>query len=302
MKQLAFTTVCTILVAILINPLGSGNLTSTILNDVDGGEMVCVPSGSFLMGSQADAISSLLEFDRRVSKEFFRAEYPQHEVFLSSFYIDRYMVTNAQYQLFMQATGHPAPKYWRDAPDAGGKSPFPVGEKNPDHPVVGVSWQDASAYCKWAGKRLPSEAEWEKAARGGLMGQIYPWPSRIKERINSQLSREKANYGGVGGPDRWHWTAPVGSFPPNQYGIFDMAGNGFEWCNDWYAEDYYSRSLASNPLGPETGLTRILRGGSWNNNLFGKYQMRCAYRFHSRPDTRNMVIGFRCAVDAPPLQ
>ena len=302
MKQLAFTTVCTILVAILINPLGSGNLTSTILNDVDGGEMVCVPSGSFLMGSQADAISSLLEFDRRVSKEFFRAEYPQHEVFLSSFYIDRYMVTNAQYQLFMQATGHPAPKYWRIAPDTGGKSPFPVGEKNPDHPVVGVAWQDASAYCKWAGKRLPSEAEWEKAARGGLMGQIYPWPSRIKERINSQLSREKANYGGVGGPDRWHWTAPVGSFPPNQYGIFDMAGNGFEWCNDWYAEDYYSRSPARNPLGADTGLTRVLRGGSWNNNLYGKYQMRCAYRFHLRPKTRNMVIGFRCAVDAPPLQ
>jgi len=302
MKQLAFTTVCTILVAILINPLGSGNLTSTILNDVDGGEMVCVPSGSFLMGSQADAISSLLEFDWRVSEEFFRAEYPQHEVFLSSVYIDRYMVTNAQYQLFMQATGHPAPKYWRDAPDAGGKSPFPVGEKNPDHPVVGVSWQDASAYCKWAGKRLPSEAEWEKAARGGLMGQIYPWPSRIKERINSQLSREKANYGGVGGPDRWHWTAPVGSFPPNQYGIFDMAGNGFEWCNDWYAEDYYSRSLARNPLGADTGLTRVLRGGSWNNNLYGKYQMRCAYRFHLRPKTRNMVIGFRCAVDAPPPQ
>ena len=302
MKQLAFTTVCTILVAILINPLGSGNLTSTILNDVDGGEMVCVPSGNFLMGSQADAISSLLEFDRRVSKEFFRAEYPQHEVFLSSFYIDRYMVTNAQYQLFMQATGHPAPKYWRIAPDTGGKSPFPVGEKNPDHPVVGVAWQDASAYCKWSGKRLPSEAEWEKAARGGLMGQIYPWPSRIKERINSQLSREKANYGGVGGPDRWHWTAPVGSFPPNQYGIFDMAGNGFEWCNDWYAEDYYSRSPASNPLGADTGLTRVLRGGSWNNNLYGKYQMRCAYRFHLRPKTRNMVIGFRCAVDAPPLQ
>ena len=264
--------------------------------------MAYVPSGNLLMDSQTDAISSLLEFDRRVSKEFFRAEYPQHEVFLSSFYIDRYMVTNAQYQLFMQATGHPAPKYWRIAPDTGGKSPFPVGEKNPDHPVVGVSWQDASAYCKWAGKRLPSEAEWEKAARGGLVDQNYPWPSQVKGRINSQLSREKANYGGVGGPDRWHWTAPVGSFPPNQYGIFDMAGNGFEWCNDWYAEDYYSRSLASNPLGPETGLTRILRGGSWNNNLFGKYQMRCAYRFHSRPDTRNMVIGFRCAVDAPPLQ
>ena len=90
MKQLAFTTVCTILVAILINPLGSGNLTSTILNDVDGGEMVCVPSGSFLMGSQADAISSLLEFDRRVSEEFFRAEFPQHEVFLSTFYIALY--------------------------------------------------------------------------------------------------------------------------------------------------------------------------------------------------------------------
>ena len=94
--KLAFMTALIILIVILINTLGSGNPTATILNDVDGGEMVCVPSGSFLMGSQADAISSLLEFDRRVSKEFFRAEYPQHEVFLSSFYIDRYTVTNAQ--------------------------------------------------------------------------------------------------------------------------------------------------------------------------------------------------------------
>ena len=243
-----------------------------------------------------------LEFDQKVSEEFFYAEFPQHEVFLSTFYIDRYMVTNAQYQLFMQATGYPAPKYWWSAPDTGGKSPFPVGEKNPDHPVVGVSWQDASAYCKWAGKRLPSEAEWEKAGRGGSVGKIYPWPSLVKERINSQLSREKANYGGVGGSDRWHWTAPVGSFLPNQYGIFDVAGNGFEWCNDWYAEDYYSHSSSRSPLGPETGLTKILRGGSWNNNLFGKYQMRCAYRFHSRPNTRNMVIGFRCAADGPSLQ
>ena len=143
MKQLVRTIVCAILVMILVNTLGSENLTSVILNGVDGGEMVCVPSGSFLMGSQTDAISSLLEFDRRVSEEFFRAEFPQHEVFLSTFYIDRYMVTNAQYQLFMQATGYPAPKYWWSAPDTGGKSPFPVGEKNPDHPVVGVSWQDA---------------------------------------------------------------------------------------------------------------------------------------------------------------
>ena len=300
--KLAFMTALIILIVILINTLGSGNPTATILNDVDGGEMVCVPSGSFLMGSQADAISSLLEADQRVSKEFFRAEYPQHEVFLSTFYIDRYMVTNAQYQLFMQATGHPAPKYWWTAPDTGGQSSFPVGEENLDHPVVGVSWQDASAYCKWAGKRLPSEAEWEKAARGGLVDQNYPWPSQVKGRINSQLSREKANYGGIRGSDRWHWTAPVGSFSPNQYGIFDIAGNGFEWCNDWYAEDYYSRSSSRNPLGPETGLTRVLRGGSWNNNLFGKYQMRCAYRFHSRPRTRNMVIGFRCVADVPLLQ
>ena len=102
MKQLVLTAVCTILGVILVNTLVSQNLTSTILNGVDGGEMVCIPSGSFLMGSQTDAISSLLEFDQRVSEEFFRAEDPQHEVFLSTFYIDRYMVTNAQYQLFIK--------------------------------------------------------------------------------------------------------------------------------------------------------------------------------------------------------
>jgi len=269
-------------------------LPPVIVNEKDGSEMVLIPAGEFLMGSPTEAIAPLLKNDPKISADLFRAEGPQHLVTLAAFYMERYLVTNAQYRVFMRATGHPAPKYWNDAPDMGAETPFPMGSEHPGHPVVGVSYVDAVAYCTWAGGRLPTEAEWEKAARGGLVGQNYPW--------GNQLSREYANYGGMGGRNQWPWTAPVGSFPPNAYGLYDMAGNAFEWCADWYAEDYYRHSPDHNPYGPETGHTRVLCGGSWNNNLFGMYQMRCAFRFHARPETQNLVIGFRCVSDVPPPQ
>ncbi len=263
-----------------------------IVNETDGSEMVLIPSGSYLMGSTPAQTTALIDKDSRLSTDFFHAEHPQHSVLLPAFYIDRYLVTNAQYAAFVAATGHPAPKYWTHAPYMGVEAPFPVGVKHSTHPVVGVSYADALTYCEWAGKRLPTEAEWEKAARGGLVNQNYPW--------GNESSRNHANTVGVWGKDKWLWTSPIGSFPPNGYGLSDMAGNVFEWCADWYAPDYYQHSQEENPQGPKTGQTRVLRGGSWSNNVFGIYQMRCPYRFHARPETRNLTIGFRCAADPPP--
>ena len=267
-------------------------LPLVVVNEIDGSEMVLIPSGSYIMGSTSSQTTTLIDKDDRLSTDFFHPEYPQHAVSLPAFYIDRYPVTNAQYAAFVAATGHPAPKYWTHAPYMGVEALFPVGGKHGTHPVVGVSYADALAYCEWAGKRLPTEAEWEKAARGGLVNQNYPW--------GNESSRDYANTAGMWGKDKWLWTSPIGSFPPNGYGLSDMAGNVFEWCADWYAPDYYQHSQEENPQGPKTGQTRVLRGGSWSNNVFGIYQMRCAYRFHARPETRNLTIGFRCAANPPP--
>lgn len=267
-------------------------LPLVVVNEIDGSEMVLIPSGTYLMGSTPAQTTALIDKDDRLSTDFFHPEQPQHAVSLPAFYIDRYPVTNAQYAAFIAATGHPTPKYWTHTPHMGVESPFPVGVKHGTHPVVGVSYADALAYCEWAGKRLPTEAEWEKAARGGLVNQSYPW--------GNESSRNHANTVGVWGKDKWLWTSPIGSFPPNGYGLSDMAGNVFEWCADWYAPDYYQYSQEENPQGPKTGQTRVLRGGSWSNNVFGIYQMRCAYRFHARPETHNLTIGFRCAANPPP--
>lgn len=252
--------------------------------------MVLIPAGEFLIGSPESEIEMLLKNNKTVSKDFFKSEQPQHSVYLENFYIDRYEVTNDQYQRFIESTGYAKPKYWHTAPSFGSETPFPIGNQNLSHPVVGVSWYDATAYCAWAGKRLVTEAEWEKAARGGMM-KVYPW--------GNELSHDMANYGGIGGKDQWQWTAPVGSFPPNSYGLYDMAGNVFEWCINWYDENYYSHSPKRNPSGAEKGITKVARGGSWDNNRLGIYYMRSTFRFHVRPETKNLFIGFRCAKDVP---
>ncbi|NIR48003.1 SUMF1/EgtB/PvdO family nonheme iron enzyme, partial [candidate division KSB1 bacterium] len=217
-------------------------------------DMVLIPAGTFEMGSN-DGDDD---------------EKPVHKVSVDAFYMDKYEVTVEQYAEFLNATNHRKPANWTEQ------------LQNPKRPVVYVSWNDAVAYTEWLSQktgqtyRLPTEAEWEYAARGGNTGYggkpkyRYPW--------GDDASPDKANYRGTGGKDRWQGTSPRGSFDPNGYGLYDMAGNVWEWCSDWYASDYYENSPEKNPKGPATGDYRVLRGGSWN---YGPLGMRCAFRFRN---------------------
>ena len=229
--------------------------------------MVLIPAGKFQMGG-SDGLDS---------------EKPVHTVYLDAFYMDKYEVTNAQYKTFMDATGHKAPLWmsWRDPK-----------LNAPNHPVVGVSWHDAVAYAKWAGKRLPTEAEWEKAARGGLVGKKYPWGDEDPNETSCNFG-DFGTFGDIKVP--WNadtYTQPVGSYPPNNYGLYDMAGNVWEWCADWYDGDYYSSSPDRNPTGPESGTLRVARGGSWDHP---SDFVRVAYRNYAGPAVTLCLFGFRCA-------
>ena len=249
---------------ILNQKTGAKRQTAQISTKVgrDGAPMVLIPAGEFQMGSNDGSDN----------------EKPVHTVYLDAFYMDKYEVTNALYKKFVDTTGHRAPHYWSDPK-----------YNAPNQPVVGVNWHDAVAYAEWAGKRLPTEAEWEKAARGGLSGKKYPWGDLI--------SHDDANYEGTAGRDQWQDTAPVGSFAPNGYGLYDMAGNVFEWCSDWYGSDYYSSSPKNNPKGPSSGEYRVIRDGGWYDNANG---LRVAVRFYS-PQFRTFYgLGFRCAADSSP--
>lgn len=200
-------------------------------------------------------------------------EMPIHTVFVDAFTMDVCPVTNAGYKRFVEATGHHAPKFW-------GHPRFSA----PDQPVIGVSWGDAVAYCEWTGKRLPTEAEWEKAAHGGLVGKHYPW--------GDAWEQDWCGHNGIA-------TTPVKCFSPNSYGLYDMIGNVWEWCVDWYEYGYYTRSPQCNPTGPESEpsrmASRVIRGGSW---LSPRNHLRAAGRNARQPSETWYCLGFRCARDA----
>ncbi len=236
-----------------------------------------IPGGLYLMGSPLDEAGRYWH------------EGPQHKVHLSPFYITDKEVTNAQYEQFLAATGHPAPLYWLD--------------KNlnaPQQPVVGVSWHDAVAFANWLSTvtgelyRLPTEAEWEAASRGGLTGQPFPWGDQPPEQGRRFLANYNPN---PYDKDGFMFAAPVGSFPPNGYGLFDMAGNVAEWCGDWYDPTYYTKSQGENPGGPPSGTYRVIRGGSWYARA---RELRCAARQFFRPSRADGFIGFRLVRSLPP--
>jgi formylglycine-generating enzyme required for sulfatase activity len=202
-------------------------------------------------------------------------------------------VTNAQYVTFLNEEGNQEEGgvTWLDAGDGDELVENSAGKWVPDlwvgnHPVVEVSWYGARAYCEWAGRRLPTEAEWEKAARGGLEGKKYPWGD--EDPLCTLGAANGARHYGC-----YRDTAPVKSFALNGFGLYDMAGNVWEWVADWYDGSYYESSPAENPQGPSTGGSRVLRGGSWSFNLGS---LRAAYRGRFAPDGTDYVVGFRCAV------
>ena len=254
-------------------------------NDVD--TMVLIPAGDFEMGSN--------------DKDAEENEKPVHTVYLDAFYIDKYEVTVGQYKQFIQATGHPAPNWdW-------------VSEISPtdQHPIATVSWHDAMAYAKWAGKRLPTEAEWEKAARGGLISMKYPWGNATPNGTQCNFADKNfdVEWADKNADDGYEYTAPVGSFPPNGYSLHDMAGNAWEWCLDEYQIGFYTRSQRRNPF-PEHSIDsvkynftniktdRILRGGScYAPSMFSSV----SFRFYQSPISfSSSGTGFRCVKSVIP--
>ena len=238
----------------------------------DGCRMALIPAGNFFMGHPEE-------------DELYYDEIPCHRVFIDAFWIDCYEVTNRRYKQFIDATGHPVPYV-----DAAWAAPYNWKEKSyppgkADFPVVLVSWEDAVAYASWAGKRLPTEAEWEKAARGGLVKQAYPWGEKIDVQYANYFTSMTSK----------NEMAPAGTFFPNPFGLYDMAGNVWEWCSDWYGKTYYRKSPATNPTGPPEGHYRVYRGGAWTNRA---EQLRCSERGRNVPVHQSHTIGFRCAVSA----
>ena len=251
--------------------------------------MVLIPAGEFQMGSNdAEAGSD---------------EQPVHTVYLKAFYMDKYEVTNAEYAAFLNAKGKHVDGAikWFDLKDSDahieyvdGRYQAKVGYEK--HPAIEISWYGAMAYAAWAGKRLPTEAEWEKAARGGLVGQKYPW--------GNSIDASKANYH-VDVKD----TMPVGSYPPNEYGLYDMTGNVWEWCLDAYDSHVYTSSPRRNPIvGAESisnlidnfttiKSSRVLRGGSW---FYSAPYLRVSYRDRDTPRITYTLFGFRCVKEVMP--
>jgi formylglycine-generating enzyme len=212
------------------------NLTQKkeIINEKDDSVMIYIPEGPFLKGIEKDSIK------------------------VDVFYIDKYPITNSQYEKFMDETGYNEPAFWRDK-----------RFNNTNQPVVGVSWDDAIAYANWAGKRLPEEKEWEKAARG-TDGRVYPWGNAKPDKSFAvfDLDISKGAPTDVG-------THPTGVSP---YGCYDMSGNVWEWCQEWFTEGKY----------------RVVRGGSWINHM---NILSCAYRSCSVPSGKDNNVGFRCVKD-----
>lgn len=274
------------------------NRQSEIVNPKDGSLLQLIPAGEFIMGSTPEQIEAARLMDIGGHEFTLLDELPQFRAWLPDFYLSEFAVTNEQFAKFLNATRpapeelkHLAPELERITPNRRARSdaPYQVTAGFERHPVVHVSWFGAEAYCRWAGLRLPTEIEWEKAARG-TDGRLYPWGNEWHDDVL-----------------RWHntaqrgeTTAPVDAYPQGRspYGILQMAGNVDEWCADWYQWDVYRRYATGDLRPPEKGETRVVRGGTclaWKKILF-----RCAHRRGNNAEFVNIhFTGIRCASDAP---
>ena len=287
----------------------------------DGGSMVLIREGEFWMGSSPSDRVVEECVQNRMKQEtcqgWFQPEQPRHRVAVDTFYLDRYEVNNRLFDKFVQATGHRTTaeregnarafvegKGWETVNGASWRQPegdatvFVSNRR--EHPVVAVSWEDANTYCRHYGKRLPTEAEWEYAARAGTQTG-YWWGNgnpgfRSVANVADESAKRLVNTIMTGYDDGYERTSPVGAYDANPWGLHDMNGNVNEWMADWYGSTYYQQSPERNPQGPSSGTYRVLRGGSWlDQPLF----IRSAYRGGNTPTYRGGINGFRCAQDAP---
>jgi sulfatase modifying factor 1 len=237
--------------------------------ELDPVPMVTIPAGEFLMGNPEGVGRA--------------DEWPQRPVYLDAFRIDQVEVTNERYMAFVRATGH------RNPPNPYGTGPLVSIKGIEQLPVVQTTWYDAKAFCSWAKKRLPTEAEWEKAARG-TDGRRYPWGNE-EEPIMRWIKDRTIALNGNG-------TMAVGSRPEtaSPYGVLDLTGNAWEWVRDWYAEDYYVTAPYRDPQGPLRGTFRVLRGGDWSQRPL---ELRADYRAWDEMTYWGPTLGFRCGADVP---
>ena len=243
-------------------------------------KMIPIPAGEFVMGSPPS------------EEGRFTCEGPVHKVYLDAFYIGEKEVTVRQWKAFTEDTAYKWNKWSL-------LNQYAPGD---NYPIVFVTWENAQDFCRWLSKkeektyRLPTEAEWEKAARGGLQGKRFPWGDGTPDGTQCNFADKNTDFtwSDKRVDDGYAFTAPVGSFPPNGYGLYDTAGNAWEWCQDWFNWDYYKDSPTKNPKGPSSGIDRVMRGGSWCNDIT---IIRCAFRGFILPDVPSHPRGFRLAMD-----
>lgn len=280
--------------------------------------MARLEGGSFLMGTESPVAFAA------------DGEGPVREIRVESFYIDRCAVTNTQFAEFVSATGYVteaerygwsfvfhlllpeevarrarrsvATPWWRVIENAYWKRPEGSGSQIDDrhhHPVAHVSWNDAMAYCRWAGKRLPTEAEWEYAARGGLVQKLYPWGDDLMPQGEHRCNIWQGSFPHHNtADDGWVGTSPVDAYAPNGYGLYNMVGNVWEWCADWFSPDFHMSGSRENPHGPARGDAKVMRGGSYLCHVSYCNRYRVAARSANTPDSSTGNIGFRCVADA----
>jgi formylglycine-generating enzyme required for sulfatase activity len=290
--------ICVLFVIVGCNSIVTAEPTTRPGEDPGHTDMIFITGGTFRMGAD----------------DGFPYEAPAHDVTVKSFWMDRHELTVAKFAEFVKATSYKteAEKFgwsgvfdsrqarWTKCDGADWRHPDGPNAPAPDprEPVTQVSWNDAVAYAKWAHKRLATEAEFEYAARGGLASRKYAWGDELRPNGKCVANWWQGEFPAQDtGEDGFRGRARVGEFPPNKFGLYDIAGNVWEWCGDWWDERYYSVSPKTDPRGPGTGTERVMRGGSWlcAENYCTNY--RVAGRSHATPDTGLNNLGFRCVSD-----